>query len=370
MSILSSEQKEIVKYSKYNNIIVDSVAGSGKSTTIEGIINDNINDNILVLMYNNKLRKETINRFNKYTNSEIHTYHSFGNTYYINKCNNDDILLSIINNNIKSNKIFKFNRIILDESQDVNKIRFMFTEKIIKDNNVNNLIINILGDKYQCIYNYDKDSSKRSNIKYCTDISLFNKFNDKNWKKLELSNSFRLNNNISNFINVCMLNNNRIKSNKEGDKPYYYICNPYIQTLKLFSELINNYKPEDIFILSPTLKCNDIDNLYNEIKIKYPNIKICLSNDKNKKINDKVLISTYHASKGLERKVVIVFGFDNNNFIQKRNYNKYNCPNEFYVALTRSTEKIYLIHNYKYKHLEFINKNLISKYTHFYNLRI
>lgn len=55
---------------------------------------------------------------------------------------------------------------------------------------------------------------------------------------------------------------------------------------------------------------------------------------------------TYHRSKCLERKIVLVLDFDASYFEFSKRNNSYNvCPNELYVATTRTLEHLLLFHH-------------------------
>ena len=85
-------------------------------------------------------------------------------------------------------------------------------------------------------------------------------------------------------------------------------------------------------------------------------------------IKDKILITTYHQSKGLERKVVIVMNFDYSYFKYfKKDLNPLVCPNEMYVATSRSLERLSLIHNYKHDYLPFLDYEKINSYCDIIN---
>ena len=53
MVLLSEEQKNIIESARNNNILVDCVVGSGKTTTILEIAKDQIDKKFLLLVYNN-----------------------------------------------------------------------------------------------------------------------------------------------------------------------------------------------------------------------------------------------------------------------------------------------------------------------------
>jgi hypothetical protein len=73
-------------------------------------------------------------------------------------------------------------------------------------------------------------------------------------------------------------------------------------------------------------------------------------------MNGKLVFLSYHQSKGLERKVVIVYNFDNTYFkYYERVKSPYVCPNTLYVAITRASERLILVHNFRNGYLPFMN---------------
>jgi superfamily I DNA/RNA helicase len=150
--------------------------------------------------------------------------------------------------------------------------------------------------------------------------------NDKKWQKLELSHSFRITNEMSNFINHCMLKEERISSyKKSGIKPRYLVCNTFQKIENaIFDEiryyLRMGYQYDEIFILAPSIKTKGTNDspvriLENKIKQEMSHIPIYIPTSDDEKVDDeimknKLLFLTFHQTKGLERKVVIVFNFD------------------------------------------------------------
>lgn len=370
----SNEQINIIKKIQFSNIIVDSVAGSGKTTTNLYISQQYQNKNILLLTYNKRLRLETQEKAKLLgiKNMEIHTYHSFSVKYYDKKCYNDYGIIKIINSNNKPNLNYSYDILIIDEAQDINPYYYELICKII--NFCDNPKICVIGDVYQSIYKYN-NSDERFILNA---NSIFN-FNNFKWNNLNLSYSFRITNQMSDFINYCLLNGNeRIKSNKNGDPVKYIICDsfgikPYIEITKFIK---NGYNYDDIFILAPSIKqkqtnlySNPITKLANLLSDKNIPIHVPCSDDvklDKQILEGKLVFSTFHQVKGLERKVVIVFNFDNSYF---EFYNKFcdfnKCPNELYVATTRSQEQLVLLHHYQNNFLPFINKKNLKKYCDF-----
>jgi len=78
--------------------------------------------------------------------------------------------------------------------------------------------------------------------------------------------------------------------------------------------------------------------------------------------NNKIIFATFHQVKGLERKCVIVMGFDNSYYYYYNpDGNKDQCPNEVYVGLTRCSERLTIVHHYKRNFIDFIDQNEIPR---------
>ena len=374
----SIEQNNIIQQLSLNyNVLVDSVAGSGKTTCNLHIAQHFPNMNILLLTYNSKLKVETREKAQKLEiyNIEVHSYHSFGVKYYDNLCFKDTIITKIINNKNKPIKGFSFDLIVLDEAQDITSLYYELICKIYKDNININTKICIFGDKKQSIFDFNNADQRF--IQYA--IELFN-FNSYNWIRCNLSVSFRITYEMSLFINKCLLNEERIISNKiTNHKPRYIICDCFgedilsrpFEEVKYYFDL--GYKPNDIFILAPSIKSanNPIRRLENKIKKEMPNVMVYVPTNDDEKLNEellegKIIFSTFHQTKGLERKVVIIFNFDDSYFkFYNKDANPYICSNELYVATTRGIEQLTLFHHYKNKYLHFVDKTKVQGYCYF-----
>jgi superfamily I DNA/RNA helicase len=203
---ISVEQNNIIQHlSLNNNVVIDSVAGSGKTTCNLHIAKHFNNINILLLIYNSKLKLETREKAKKLgiCNIEVHSYHSFCVKYYDNLCFTDTIIKKIINNKERSLKDFNFDLIVADEAQDITSLYYELICKIYKDNKNINTKICIFGDKKQSIFDFNKADQRF--IEYAPD--LFN-FNSNNWIRCNLPVSFRITYEMSLFINIVIENKN------------------------------------------------------------------------------------------------------------------------------------------------------------------
>lgn len=369
----SDEQKEIINALENYSVIVDSVAGSGKTTTILHVAKKYNNQSILLLTYNKKLRLDTKKKIEYLNlhNLEVHTYHSFYCKYYDHICFDDQKIRKIINESRLRNNNYHYDMIILDECQDMNPLYYESVHKIFKDNDNYNIKLCILGDKYQSIYEYNGADSR-----FITEAENVFAVNDRKWIKLKLSVSFRLTEEMAIFINKCILREERIKTLKNNDLVRYIICNCFSDIDdRVYNEvkyyLSKGYKNDDIFVLAPSVRSEKSPIRILENKLTSEGIKLFVPNNDEEKLDEdilknKLVFSSFHQVKGLERKVCIVFGIDNSYFkYYKKDANETICPNEIYVALTRATEKMSLLHHEANNYLPFMDIQNINKYCYY-----
>lgn len=370
---LSNEQQLIIN--SQQNMIINAVAGSGKSTVILHFALTYPNKQMLQITYNNMLKHEIRKKVKmlEINNLLVHTYHSLAVGFYDYLAYTDEQIKNILHKNIPCKTNTCYDVILIDETQDMMTDYYLLIKKFIKDTNSTPQIL-IFGDKYQGIYEF-----KGANSKFLT---LADKIWNCTFKSMTLSTSFRMTNQTSWFVNNCMLGCQRINTIKEGHIVDYYICNSYkiYETIgKQLIHMIKNdgIKEEDIFILSPSVKSeNPYKKLENYLVSRGYKCMTPISDDAkldDKIISNKIVFTTYHQSKGRERKVVILYNFDNSYFeYYLRGENKNNCPNILYVGATRAINKLILIHDSKYKQLDFLSLNIpnINTYVKINNLEI
>jgi len=260
---------------------------------------------------------------------------------------------------------------VIDEAQDLTELYYNLSCEIIKNNTFAKLCI--MGDRFQSIYQFNG-----ADAKYITSAEKWFGLNTYLWNSDTLSISYRMTKNTIDFVNKCVLKNERIKASpvkEEGPKVDYYSINIY----KNISVIINEIKtPDDIFILAPSLKesksgrSTPVRELVNKLtEMKIP-IYIASANERevNKNVlKGKIHFSTFHQAKGLERKHVIVFGFDTSYFKYYNKTSDHNiCPNTIYVALTRAITKLTIIRSLDFDHFPFLDMNLLGKYANVHSV--
>jgi hypothetical protein len=257
---------------------------------------------------------------------------------------------------IKNKCNFNFDLIILDEQQDMKPLFFELIQYIIKPK----IQLCLLGDVNQNIYSY-----QGSNSNYL--IKADNLFNSENkWKKHNIFTTFRINKSIANFVNKILLKEDRLHAIKEGPPVQYLICNPFrpkdiINKIKDY--LTKGYTPNDIFILAPSIKSKKIPIRILENLLVLNGLPCCVTlNDEGNSIDEeimynKILFTTFHQSKGLERKIVFVYSMDEGYYRYAKDATVDKCPNPIYVACTRSLEHLIIIHTKQNLYLPFLDQN-------------
>jgi len=390
---LSPQQQDIINFAVENKnrpfgLVVDAVAGCGKTTLVLNTakeLNKTEPKSILLLTYNARLKDESrVRALQEEIPIEIHTYHSFAVAHYSPKCHTDLEMMRFLSNPESKYPVLSYDIIVIDEAQDMTPLYFELVMSIqcnIKNSSIPSLII--LGDARQSIYQF-----KGSDARYISEAHypfVFGGDKSRIWKRVSITDSYRIPPCISEFLNTCCFRNFRIYSKKpdNNEKVNYMITDLYALSkhidwngnlivnsrkddgllFKYVLELLSKYNPEDIFVLSPSLTSNKspVKKLENSLKMdpRTKHIPIFVATNEEERLDEdiirgKLVMSTFHATKGLERKAVILYGFDTSNFNVAEDTD---CPNTLYVALTRAKESLLILHHHKRNWLKFIDRD-------------
>ncbi len=377
----SIEQQNIVDaFKDGHNIIVEAVAGSGKTTTSLHCC-CNTDKKVLIVTYNARLKQETRNKVKQLgiTNAEVHSYHALITKYY-GEARTDLALRQLIRTG-QPRKILNADIIIIDETQDMSLDYFMLICKLLVDSQSSVLKgkqFMIIGDPRQMIFNISKTSTVDHRFLTYSN-KLYDEFiNNKSWVRLSLSVSYRLTTSVANFLNSQILNCNLIKGGNTGNpsiKPNYYICDTF-NCSRIITDHIRDYGT-DLCILSPSIRSDRSPVMKVINALSAQGYKFYVSTDENNNTEDneevmkgKVLVSSFHQMKGCERRAVIVFGFDDTYFdyFARTETNKV-CPNAMYVALTRAKERLSILHHYTNKPFRTLNWSELSVTTNLIEIR-
>jgi hypothetical protein len=366
LSPISKEQHDILELVRIGgNINIDAVAGSGKTTTSLYIAKNNPHRQILLLTYNAKLKLETREKAKQLglSNIEIHSYHAFCVKYFYPKAMKDSGILKFLN--LKKRpaplKPFLYNIIIVDEAQDMNPTYYQLVLHIIKTLDDYRPQLIIMGDRKQSIYAFNKADNRF----LVNSPQIYSGI----WTNATLSTSYRITKQMADFLNNCCLGSLPIRAIKSGPPVRYIICESYGS--KPFYEIRRyleaGYQFEDIFILAPSVRSEQspVRKLANTLTSHSLPIYVP-TNDEERLDEDilkgKIVFSTFHQVKGLERKVVLVFNFDNGYFeYYDKDSDPNVIPNTMYVAATRAKEQLTIIHGEDKEYCPFIVTTTLSR---------
>jgi hypothetical protein len=357
----SEEQLAVIKSHITNNVVVDSVAGCGKTTTIKYTAMAFRQELILVLMYNINQRKNTRDEMSKLgiKNVHIHTFHSCGYRNYSQECSRDSGIRAVVSGDIPNNGEIDelYNMIIVDEVQDMNELYYLFTKKIIADLCEPDARIMILGDYMQGIYSFNG-----ANTDYILNPA---KYFGGQWMKCSLNVTFRLTSGMVDFVNAVNdsfgTGYRRLVAVKPAGRPKYYVCETNF-IYKKVTEYLKVRPPHEILILAPsTRKDTKVTNLCNLLS--KDGVPIYVGDrESGESMAGKLVVSTIHAIKGDERPVVMLVGFDDS-ILPKMLTSNINANSVIYVALTRAKEELLIFHHYTNAFI--VPRTVIEQYCDF-----
>jgi hypothetical protein len=363
MTTPSEEQQQIINSALLGrNIIINANPGSGKTSTILFIAENLPNKKIIQLTYNSSLKSETRIKIQQRNlkNIEVHTYHSLNLNYY-NGAHDDFSIIDTIKLNKSLCQQPNFDIVMIDEAQDMTDHYFNLIRKFMFDSKRQYQLV-IMGDSRQSVYNF-----KGANHEYLSHADKF--WPEFKFERLTLRTSFRLTPEIAEFVNRCMIGEDLIKTIKLPTSKVEYIVEPRFQqrinkkedpTYELIKEIKSyifndKYTESDIMIICPSVKDRTITEKTSPInmlanKLSKAGINIYKTND-DERFDEKFSIGklgicSMHSSKGLERPIVILYGFCREYFLfYGKDFDPMICPSTLYVAATRASHKLIIYQN-------------------------
>lgn len=356
ISTLDAEQEKFARKIPYGHYMITGIPGSGKTVILLSraihLIKENPTWKIRILTYNRSLARKLKNRFESlheklelmqvnYQNIEISTFHSLASEVSITPpppIRTQEYWDIILPFEAIENAEPTYDAILIDEYQDfadswIKLCLLMCKKHDFNGQQTENLFL--AGDRLQSIYN-DNDSSWKS-----LGVNIVGR------SKL-LKTSYRSGSTHINLALDYLMKDEKMK--KEVEKFYEGrngICCSYevennvdfisgdLENINAYlNDLFLNqkYNPENVLVLVPNRHGpNNIDEIYQKLDIQLQSISIA-----SKEIEpNKMTVTTYHSSKGLECKVCILLNVDS-----------LNDKKLLYVGMTRASEKL-CIHSFK-----------------------
>lgn len=328
---LSKEQEIFVSEAKEGkNILVDACIGSGKTTAIQKLCDElDSSKRILYLTYNTLLKIDAKEKI-KCKNAKVTNYHGFA--YGVLKKENISVGRndSIQQFNLLKPPVQHFDILILDEYQDIDQEIADMLEHIKIQNP--GIQIVAVGDMDQKIY--DKTTL---NIK-------------------EFITQF-LGQHIKLFFTICFRLPQGLAKNlgEVWNKRIVGVNNDCVVEIMDFShavDFLSRQKPEDVLCLGSRTgplvgMLNSLEQkkpeVYNK-KTVYASIRDTDSLNSSISNNDCAIFTTYDSSKGLERKICVIFDYTESYWNSRIRHSPYETlRNIFCVAASRGKQHIVFV---------------------------
>ncbi len=330
---LSNEQQLFIeKALQGENILVDACIGSGKTTAIQNLCNElPSKKKVLYLTYNKLLKLDAKSKIKK-KNVTVTNYHGFA--YAILQRSGisvgiSDLIQTVIQ---KKSAMGKYDVLIIDEYQDIEQ-ELAELLQLVKDCNPNMQIIAV-GDMEQKIY--DKTTL---NVE-----SFMKEFLEKHLR-LKFTQCFRLTNDLAALLGRVW---------KKEIKGVNKCCKVEEMAREDIIPFLAEQIPADILCLGA--RTGMLSDTLNILEERYPNkfnkntVYATISdNDSMGKTvprEDSAIFTTYDSSKGLERKICVVFDFTESYWstrISKPQQSYIILRNIFCVAASRGKNHIIFV---------------------------
>lgn len=344
-------------------VAVMACAGSGKTSTMYAIAEYYKETPILLLTYSSKLKAECREKVVEkgITNLKIHSFHSFNTAVYKSTDFTDIGIMSTVDQDISPELKYNFDIIFVDEAQDLTPLLLSFVSKIIKNNYNKNSSLLLVGDPNQNLFAYNGSTSE-----FLINPEAYWTCKEYRWYHMNLSYSFRVPQHITDFLcDGCGMDSTKVRSFNKGTGYVKYsvldLYSGYSILIELES-LLDKYEPGEIFILSASVSSAAIIRLENLISTELATRRdvplFIVSQDTlpDKKVTEnKLVISSIHGSKGLERSACLIID-PNKDFGAASD----KLRPEYYVSYTRSIETLVICQHFTNEIPSYVNRQWLE----------
>lgn len=318
----------VTEWQAGKNVKVTAVPGAGKSRCLIETCKTYSEGLIIILAYNHDLCEETKQKLvDEQLDDRVicMTFHGLA-TYCIGPCYDDTALFDAIEGveggEIEVQKQICVSAVLIDEAQDFRPSFLRLLGLVLElGPDVQYMVV---GDPYQMLYTYDEEDP--ADIKYLTEPWVYFA-STREWVHVEFFKTHRITPPMARL--VSSMYNINVVSAKTEEKQYPV----YVHSINLWKagpivmQLIQNVKHHNVCVLAPKKKNNGpLRATLNFLSAHGIRIYLHGFDGQDSRIRDKKLcVSTWHASKGTEKNIVIVLGL--NNEVEQ---------NPCFVALTRA----------------------------------
>ena len=175
------------------------------------------------------------------------------------------------------------------------------------------------------------------------------------------------------FLNHVFLHDDRLIGHTDtGERPIYvhdniFNVDPKNEWVKILCATIRRYGPGNTFVLAPSLRsARSPVRLLENFLVRMDEFPCYVPTADERELNQpamsgKIVFSTFHQSKGMERDLVIVYGMEDSAI--HRYTDPLTCDNKLYVALTRSKKQLIVLQDQSKPHLQFVDPKTLATYA-------
>ena len=334
------------------SVQVASAAGCGKTTTalLVARMFQELGKTALLLVYNSNLKIETRQQADELglDNLQIDSFHSFALGYLGATGHTDLDMIRMFEALKNPTRDFAYDAVLLDECQDMTPLYYRVVRAILRHNQrPGTAQIVCFGDANQALYGF-----MGSDARYLTLASRVFAAPGREWTELAIATSNRVRGRNAAFVNAQLLRGEeRVLSARPGGKVVYAHVSAFSKdVLNIVRDAVARYGPDHVMVLAPSLRGGRTPVKVLENALVAAGIPCMATTSDEQEVdqevaNGKITFCSYHQSKGLGRKVVLVFGFDDTyHTYYARSAPPDECPNAMYVASTRASEALVLVH--------------------------
>lgn len=353
IKVLDINQEKFAKRIPYGHYMISGVPGSGKTVILFSraifLLKKNPDWNIKIVTYNKSLSKKLNVNLNKmrgdltfmnlkYENISVSTFHALAlEIANINKPHNpsDDFWDNELPLKAMEKARPKYDAILIDEYQDFDDVWIELCLALCKKHSYNGRIsenLFLAGDRLQSIYNPKEHTWKSLGVNIQGRSKLLKHSYRSGKSHIELALDFLMSDRtLKKEVEKFYEGREGIDNENGLDNEIEFLDGRYDKINTLLHKLISEfgYKPEEILVLIPTK--NNANKLFNQFDDFLKSNSIVM-----KIVDNKIIITTYHSSKGLESKVCILVNVD------KIDINKIINKKLLYVGITRASERLYI----------------------------
>lgn len=367
---LSTEQREctfLETRGKY--CVIRACCGAGKTRVLVGAALENPRRRVLILSFNRALAKETSAKLEGHRHVHVMTIHKCASLVYGCTVPDNRTLEALVGKTPMKEEYSGYDLIEFDEGQDVFGVHIQFAALLIAHQRVPPSIL-IVGDNAQTLYEFLHGDVSKS-LLHCERSLLTGTVH---WNHRTLNQTQRLTPEMVAFINRYFRHPNDpplVSAKASSGVLPEVVIGTDRELLSLVEDLIKRHAPGELMILCNSLRVRYFSPVETHlVRRGIPVYNVLYDqggsgaddeqierirrqrrgSDSSAKSEGKVILSTYHRSKGLERPIVVVVGLSASYWcMDKKMHQEKPCTSSpAHVAVTRAMDRLVMfVHSYQ-----------------------